>query len=42
MDFPSKVSSTAEMFGPNMFYEISVTFVGNSVLLISGIVASIN
>ena len=42
MEFPSKVSSTAGMCGPNMFYEISVTFVEKSVLLISGIVASIN
>ena len=42
MEFSSKVSSTAEMFGPNLFYEISVTFVENSVLLISGIVSNIN
>ena len=39
---PLKAFLNCKMFGPNLFYEISVTFVENSVLLISEIVASIN
>lgn len=42
LEFPKKFSSLTGIFGPNLFYEISVTFVENSVLLINGLVVSIN